>query len=286
MRIVDNKTLYIADIGNHRVVVIQSGSTNATDIIGSFGNASNELNTPTDAFITSTFIYILDALNYRVQRWSRNGSDIITVAGINGVAGDSSSMSTFGVSFGIFVDKDGYLYVSDQSNHRVLRYPPGSTSGTNGTVVAGTGAAGSTPSELNQPWTLFVDNDRAMYIADNYNNRIQKWTYGASSGVTVAGSAIGIPGTNASLLYNPVAVVVDSNQYMYITDMLNSRIQRWAPGAGAGECLVGCSGIGGNGSSQLFTPQSVAFDNQGALYVSDGGNHRVQKFLLMSTAGT
>ena len=144
-------------------------------------------------------------------------------------------------------------------------------------MVAGTGTAGSAPWELKLPSKMFVDDDRTMYIADTNNHRIQKWTYGACSGVTVAGT--GTPGSTASQLNYPTAVIVDSNQYMYITDLFNHRIQRWAPGACAGECLVGCSGVGGSGLDRLSYPQSIAFDNQGALYVSDAGNHRVQKFV-------
>ena len=284
IQIVDNNTLYIADTANNRVVVIRSGSTNATAIIGSLGNASSQLNAPTDVFVTSTFVYILDTLNYRVQRWSRNGSNGTTVAGITGKPGNSSSTTTFGASYGIYIDKYGYLYVSDQSNHRVLRYAPDSSSGDSSVMVAGTGTPGSAPWQLNSPSKVFVDDHRAMYIADTNNHRVNKWTYGACSGVTVAGT--GTSGTTASQLNYPVAVVVDSNQYMYIVDQSNYRIQRWAPGACAGDCLVGCSGSMGSGSNLLSSPQSLAFDNQGAVYVSDGGNHRVQRFLLTSVIGT
>ena len=283
MQIVDNNTLYVADTLNHRVVVIRPGSTNASAIIGSLGNASNQLSSPTDVFVTSTFIYILDTLNYRVQRWSRNGSNGTTVAGITGTPGNSNSTTTFGVGYGIYVDKYGYLYVSDQSNHRVLRFAPGSSSGDSGVMVAGAGTPGSAPWQLNSPSKVFVDDDRGMYIADTNNHRIQKWTYGACSGVTVAGT--GSAGAGASQLNYPVAVVVDSNQFMYIVDQSNYRIQRWAPGACAGDCLVGCSGTSGSGSNQFFSPQSLAFDNQGALYVSDGSNNRVQRFLLTSVIG-
>ena len=283
IQIVDNNTLYVADYSNSRVVVIEPGSNSATVILGSLGNASNQLSSPTDVFVTSAFIYILDGYNYRVQRWSKDGSNPTTVAGITGTPGNSSNAITFGQSCGIYVDKDRYLYVSDQFNHRVLRYAPGALSGDIGVVVAGTGNNGSTPSQLNQPCKLFVDDARTMYIADANNHRIQKWTYGATSGITVAGT--GTEGATTSQLNFPVAVVVDSNQYMYIVDRSNHRIQRWALGACAGECLVGCSGSSGPGSYQLNLPQSVAFDNQGALYVSDYGNNRVQRFFLSSAAG-
>ena len=279
----DNNTLYIADSNNNRAVVIQVGSTNATATIGSLGNASNQLWEPRDIFVTSTFIYILDGYNYRVQRWTRDGSNITTVAGITGMKGNSSTTVAVGQSYGFYVDTYGYLYVSQQLNHRVLRYPPGSSSGDSGVMVAGTGTFGSALSQLFGPSKLFVDDDRTMYIADTYNHRIQKWTYGACAGVTVAGN--GTPGSSASQLYLPVSVIVDSNRYIYISDALNNRIQRWAPGASVGECIVGCSGTAGNKSNQLFSPAYLAFDNQGALYVADTGNNRVQKFVLTSATG-
>ena len=72
---------------------------------------------------------------------------------------------------------------------------------------------------------------------------------------------------------------------MYIVDQYNNRIQRWAPGACSGECLVGCSRSAGIASDLLYHPQSVAFDEQGALYVSDGNQNRVQKFAVLSNAG-
>ena len=279
----DNNTLYIADIGNNRVVVTQLGSTNATTILGSFGSASNQLSLPTDVFVTSAFIYIYDANNYRVQRWTRNGSNITTVAGITGIPGNSSTTVNFKVGYGIYMDKYGYLYVSDQSNNRILRYSPGSLGGDSGVMVAGTGIMGSAPSQLKGPCEVFVDDDRTMYIVDSNNHRIQKWTYGACSGVTVAG--IGTSGAAANQLYYPTGVVVDSNQYIYITDTFNHRIQRWAPGACAGDCIVGCSGTSGTASYQLNYPQRLVFDNQRAMYVSDASNNRVQKFALASAIG-
>ena len=55
--------------------------------------------------------------------------------------------------------------------------------------------------------------------------------------MTVAGT--GTSGSTASLLNMPVSVMVDTNQYMYIADQANNRIQQWAPGACSGECRVG-----------------------------------------------
>ena len=276
MQIVGNDTLYIADRYNHRVVIITSNSTTAT--FGSFGTASNQFNEPADVFVTNTSIYVLDSLNYRVQMWPRNGLNGTTVAGVLGSVGNTSSNSTFGLSCGISVDIFGYLYVVDQPNHRVLRFPANSSSGTNGVVVAGTGAAGTGPSQFNQPSRVFVDSNLTMYITDTNNHRIQKWTFGASSGVTVAGNSTA--GNTDADLNRPSSVIVDSRGYMYIGDASNNRIQRWAPSGCVGDCLVGCSQLNGSATDRLGNPQAVAFDSQGALYVSDGYQNRVQKFAI------
>ena len=277
MQIVDGNTLYIADRGNHRVIVIQPNSTAAVTILGSgLGNGSNQFNEPMAVFVTNTSIYVLDARNYRVQMYSINGSNVTTVAGIRGVVGNSSTNNTFDYSYGICLDMYDYLYVSDTSNHRILRFPPGSTSGTDGIVVAGTGILGAGSSQLNLPYGIFVADDRSIYIADAGNNRIQRWAYGAGSGMTVAGT--GVAGITDNQFDFPLSVIVDANQYLYVCDGSNNRIQRWAPGACSGQCLVGCSRNSGVGSDLLYYPRSVAFDNQGALYVSDGSQSRVQKF--------
>ena len=283
IQMVDNNTLYIADRLNHRVVVIQPGSNTAVAILGTGSAAAgaHQFNQPTDVFVTNTSVYVLDQYNYRVQMWPRNGSNGTTVAGITGSA--SASLTTFGLSYGIFLDNYGYLYVSDSPNHRILRFPPGSLSGTSAVVVAGIGTAGAGASQLNGPYRIFVGDDQSLYIADTSNHRIQKWAYGACSGVTVAGT--GTSGTADSQLSSPTSVIIDANQYMYVADQSNNRIQRWAPGACSGQCLVGCSRLTGAGSNTLYNPQSVVFDSQGALYVSDGTQNRVQKFAILSNNG-
>ena len=277
-------TLFIADRDNHRVVVVQPDSTTAVAIIGTGpGSSPNQLRQPMDLVVTLTSVYVLDAANYRVQMWPRGGSNGTTVAGTTGSAGSSTSSSTFGYSYGIFLDAGGYLYVSDTPNDRVLRFPPASTSGTSGVMVAGTGIAGEGPSQLKRPHKIFVDVDQSLYIADTYNHRIQRWTNGACFGVTVAGT--GVLGTSTSQLYYPVSVIVDANQIMYIGDQFNNRIHRWPVGDCSGQCLVGCTQTYGSAIHQFYYMQNMAFDSEGAMLVSDGGNHRVQKFALISDRG-
>ena len=59
------------------------------------------------------------------------------------------------------------LYVSDTSNHRIMKYPANSTGSTYGVVVAGNGTDGPAPNELNYPYGITFDANGFLYISDS-----------------------------------------------------------------------------------------------------------------------
>ncbi|CAF4091072.1 unnamed protein product, partial [Adineta steineri] len=67
-----------------------------------------------------------------------NGTNATIVVGITGTAGGALSNTTIGVSYQMFVDSSSNIYVLDYTNHKVLLFPPNSTSGTTGVMIAGT----------------------------------------------------------------------------------------------------------------------------------------------------
>ena len=279
----DDDILYIADTGNNRVLMIAPNSTTTTHVLGGDVQSTTlMIYNPTSIFASRTSIYVMDAGSFRVQKWSKDSSNVMTIAGIFGERGDSTSMRTFSNSYSLFVDNYDNLFLSD-FNDRVMRFPWNSTSGTNGVIVAGTGVRGFSSAQLNGPSGIFVTDNGILYIADTNNHRIQKWIIGGSSGVTVAGTRTA--GRGPSQLLFPLSVLVDSNGYMYITDNGNDRILRWAPHATIGECMAGCTGYWGVDSSQLNAPVSISFDSNGCLYVSDRQNNRVQKFAILTETG-
>ncbi|CAF4431636.1 unnamed protein product [Rotaria sp. Silwood2] len=224
--------------------------------------------------------------NYRVVKLFKNKTNPITIAGIKGVSGNTLNTSTIGQSYGLFVDSNENLFVSDSNNNRVVRYPSNSSSGMPGLVVAGNGTEGSSASQLSGPYGVYVNAAGTLYVADFSNHRIQRWNKGASYGVTVAGT--GVIGNSLSQLLYPMGIVVDSNEYMYIADTGNNRILRWPPNSTSGECIVACTGLSGTALDKLTMPFALAFDSYGSLFVSDQINSRVQKFQILDgfiTAG-
>ncbi|CAF4879537.1 unnamed protein product, partial [Rotaria socialis] len=76
----------------------------------------------------------------------------------------------------------------------------------------------SATNRLSNPWTIVLDSSNALYIADQGNNRIQKWIIGYSTGTTVAGQTNGVAGATSYYLNQPNGVYVDTNSNIYVAD--------------------------------------------------------------------
>ncbi|MEU6603266.1 hypothetical protein ABZ944_40360, partial [Streptomyces flaveolus] len=138
--------------------------------------------------------------------------------------------------YGVAVDREGYLYIADVSNHRVRKVTPGGII----TTVAGNGQAGfvsdggpAAATNLNHPYSVAVDGSGNLYIADHANHRVRKVT---PDGIitTVAGNgqagfvSDGGPAA-ATKLNGPIGVAVDRSGNLYIADYYNHRVRKVTP---------------------------------------------------------
>ncbi len=209
----------------------------------------------------------------------------ITVAAGNGSGTAANQLSS---PTGVFLDRDGNMYVADNNNNRVQKFPPGSNSSSKGFPVAGGFGLGMAANQLNHPSSVFVDSHGNLFVADEGNHRVQEFPYnsGGSIGITVAGG--NFQGSGANELDSPRSVWVDVNGYLYIADTYNSRIQRFPPGSTqtTNGVTVAGTNTAGSAANELDHPTSVCVDQYGNLYVSDQGNNRIQKFPPNSTSTT
>ncbi len=207
----------------------------------------------------------------------QTGSAGVTVAG-GGRAGNGATQ--LNSPTGMYIDHDGAIYVADLGNNRIQKFPPNSTTGTAGTTVAGGNGAGSGATQLDNPADVYVDGSGAIYVADKRNHRIQKFppnSTGSTAGTTVAGGTGS--GSGANQLNRPNGVFVDGSGAIYVSDYINSRIQKFSPNSTAGTS-------GTTVVDQIRLPGTIYMDGSGAIYVADTGNDRIKKFPANSTAGT
>uniref|UniRef100_UPI00404B34E7 PA14 domain-containing protein n=1 Tax=Fluviicola sp. TaxID=1917219 RepID=UPI00404B34E7 len=196
------------------------------------------------------------------------------------IAGNNVGSVNIHNAMDVFIDKDGDYYMSDYSNHRVIRV---AADGNSWNVVAGGYGNGNWSNQLSSPMGVFVDNNKNVYVADRDNHRVMKWAPGATTGVIVAG-ANGISGNALNRLNNPIDVVVDHLGAIYISDRDNHRVVKWNNGATSGIIVAG-TGIPGSSLNQLNSPQGIYLDNHGRLYIADYNNNRIVKYNNGSSTG-
>ncbi len=119
--------------------------------------------------------------------------------------------------------------------------------------------------------------DGSVYLADNLNARVQKFS---ADGAYL--DQFGSAGSGDGEFNLPQGVAVDPvSQDVYVADTDNNRIQRFSS-AGVYQSQIGTV-AGGSGEGEFLRPRRVAVDSLGRLYVLDTDNFRVQRF---SAAGT
>ena len=299
--------LYIADSGNHRIRKVDVTGTITTiagrTFSGDGGPASQaQLSEPEGVAADSAGnVYISDGNNHRIRKVDFAGT-ITTIAGTGeyGFSGDGgpASQAQLASPGGVAVDLAGNVYIADQYNNRVRRVDFAGTI----TTVAGTGESGfsgdggpASQARFRQPFDVAVDGLGNLYIADRNNQRIRKVDF-AGTITTIAGTGErgfggdGGPASQAQLS-EPEGVAVDEAGNLYIADSFNHRIRKVdfagtiTTIAGTGE--RGFSGDGGPASqAQLSSPEGVAADGAGNLYIVDQYNNRVRKVDATGTITT
>jgi sugar lactone lactonase YvrE len=143
-------------------------------------------------------------------------------------------------------------------------------------IVAGNGSTGYSGDEgaaisakLWNPWTIDVDSNGNLFIADTINHRIRRVDAITQIITTVAGngsggtSGDGSAATSASI-GNPHGLAVDSNVNLFFADTVNNNIRR----VDANTDII-------TTVANLNTAFGVAVDNAGNLFIADTTNNQI-----------
>jgi hypothetical protein len=144
---------------------------------------------------------------------------------------------------------------------------------------------------VNEPRGLAVDSGGKIYIADFYNHKIRRFDPLTLALSTIAGTGISGyedgPG-NSAQLSGPWALAIDRYDNLYVSEQTGNRIRKISLSdpsltvstlAGNGMPGFKDSAIGSSDATgvQFNSPQGIATDPDGNVYVADTGNYSVRK---------
>jgi uncharacterized protein (TIGR03437 family) len=226
-------------------------------------------------------VYFNDSDNNRTRKVSSDGI-ITTVVGsgkagspIGGFSGDGglATAATLNHPEGMALDGGGNLYIADSGNQRIRKVDNRGVI----TTVAGNGSYGvsgdggqATAAMLESPNGVAIDGSGNLYIAD----------YAGIRKVNPAGIIATVVKAPAS------AVAIDGSGNLYINSGGSTGTGANVSKVSADGALIPLAGTGepnffGDGgpatAAGLSSPQAVAFDRSGNLYIADQSNALVRK---------
>ncbi|CAF0948781.1 unnamed protein product [Adineta steineri] len=279
-----NNMLYCSLYSYHQVIYKSLNQnlnvwSNVAGVSGAAGSTSTTLNGPVGIFVDIYLnLYVADFANNRIQKFASGQLNAVTIP---------TGAITLYRPTGVILDGDGYVFIVDNGNSRIIG------SGPNGfRCVMACSGSGSSSSQLSYPQSINFDSYGNIFVTDQYNNRIQKILlssnvcnttttattaavvisfnqpkFGAyatwnSNGITFA--------TNSTVGTSPYGIFIDTNNTVYVANRANNQIQVW---------LSGSSIPTRNITSGITSPYSIFATIIGDIYVDNGyTNNRVDKW--------
>ncbi|MBW1839836.1 MAG: caspase family protein, partial [Deltaproteobacteria bacterium] len=227
--------LYVADSGDDPIQKINQDDGTISPWYG-YGSIQGEFNEPYGITIdTAQNIYVTNRGNGCIQKFSPEGT--IFNWEFDGEPNDLAVVS------------EGYIYVVELKegddgsyNHRILKFSP------QGTHLASWASGGEGKGEFKSPYGIAVheeDGEAHIYVADTFNNRVQKFTSDGTWEKTW--------GSPEWSFHSPKGIAIDAAGSIYIADRWNHRILKINPDESSVEWNLGYS----------YKPYGVAVDASG-----------------------
>jgi DNA-binding beta-propeller fold protein YncE len=164
---IDREThrVYVTDTLADRVFILDADGR----VLRSFGRRGGEreeFNSPTEVQVRNGVVVVVDAMNFRVQLFDRDGHFQAQI----GISGDPSG----GIyrPKGIGIDSEDHIYIVDSEWGLVQVFDR------KGRLLYRFGN-GTNFGQFLLPAGLFIDRNDRVYLADSYNRRVQVFQYRA-----------------------------------------------------------------------------------------------------------
>jgi sugar lactone lactonase YvrE len=185
IKVAPDGTIYFADRKQQRLVHLQPIGQRDSHVLQVWGeySESKEGVTPTPGTFNEPWglalgpdgsVYVADLWHHRIQKFDAEGKFLLAW----GEFGQGSDPFKLFGPRDIVVSPAGLVFVTDTGNKRVVVYDQ------EGHYVSETGGAGSEPGKFDEPVGLALDADGNLWVADQWNRRVQTFAVGADGTLT------------------------------------------------------------------------------------------------------
>jgi sugar lactone lactonase YvrE len=191
--------IIVAEFGNHRVrKITPDGTVSTLAGSGSAGfadgaGAAAQFNCPIGVAVDGEgSIIIADQWNNRVRKITPDGT-VSTLAGSGrqGFADGAGADAQFNLPYGVAVDGEGSIIVTDYNNHRVRKITPdGTVSTLAGSRSKGVADGAGAAAQVNYSFGVAVDGEGSIIVTDIHNKRVLKITPDGTVSTCFAGCGI------------------------------------------------------------------------------------------------
>ena len=296
--------VYVADSGNYTIRKVAPNGA-VTTVAGLAGNPGSVDGTGSAARFRGPWalavfggtLYVADLANETIRSVTAGGV-VTTLAGTAGSSGADDgigSSARFTSPSSLAVDGAGNVYVADTGNNTVRKISPARAVSTFAGLARSAGSADGVgfAARFSYPSGVAVDSTGNVYVGDSGNNTLRKVTPAASV-TTLAGLAAppgSVDGSGSAARFSiPTGVVVDGAGNVYVGDTANHTIRKISPAGAvstfAGRAQVSGSANGSGSDARFYSPEGLAADAAGNIYVADTSNHTIRKITPDGTVST
>ena len=212
-------------------------------------------------------VYVADTWNYRIQKFTANGT-FITMWGFFGQAADGPD--AFYGPRGLAVDAQGRVFVADTGNKRIVVFDE------DGNYLTQFGTPGMGLDQLDEPVAVALDQQGLVYVTDTWNQRVQVFAPDSSYMVYRAIAEWLVDGWYGQSVENKPFIAVDTTGDISITDPELCRVITFTPGGEPIRVWDGCA------QGVFLLPSGIASDGAGGLWISNAGNGTLTHFMTQS----
>lgn len=262
----EDGTTYVVDADNDRIAIFDADG-GFVEFWGSTGSGENEFQFHSEndgwrlgdlAIAADGGIFVLDAGNQRIQKYS---ADRTFVASLGGPAGE------MGLPGGFAIDEvNGRIFVASLDHGSVLVYDM------EGTLLEswGTGGRGDA-GEFATVTDIAVGSQGSIFVAEHGRGRIRVYS---PEGVPI--EQWGGIGVEAGRLAGPWGIALDGDDNLIVADYLSNHVVVYA----ADGSVVGLLGGEPGSGDELTWPSFAAAGQNGTIFVSEEGSGEVSIFTV------